>query len=114
MAAGTDRYAAGLRVPLHTNSSDQESIVSRRQPAPAQDMRADRGLAGAGDVEKAGAERGAEPLVAAGGVEVAIKLCDIERQLGDGVRPVDGDGDAALARPAGRFRRRAKSRRWAT
>ena len=69
----------------------------RRNAAPAQDGRPDEGLVLRRDVQEARAKRPAQPFVAARGVEIAAQRVDRDGHLGQGVRPVDGDGDPAAA-----------------
>src|SRR5689334_21101683 len=75
----------------------------RWQPPPAQHRRPNAGLVLRRDVEKTRTKGGAEPFMAARGIEVAAELLDVQRRLGDGVRTIDHDRNAALASPPADF-----------
>jgi hypothetical protein len=79
----------------------------RLNAAPTQHRRIDFGVMLRMDVEKARAEWSREPFVATGGVIIATERVERERKRRDGVRPVDTDPDAAIARELAQFRRRS-------
>src|SRR5262249_14510825 len=119
MRAGTERFQADFFQEIDgSRDSKISSRVARAAPdefvrprsrscrwpaAPTQHRRADAGLMLLRNIQKTGPEGRTEPLVAAGGVEIAAELLDRQFRLSDRMRAVDGNGDAAAASPLADF-----------
>ena len=98
MAAGTLRYAEGSSVPIQPkNPGRARDPADVGLPAPAHHQRLEQRLSLGPRIEKAGAGRGAQPLVTVPDIEVGAQVVQSEVDLARRVRPVDRRQDARAA-----------------